>query len=154
LDTGPMLARRALPVGAEETAGALFERLASLGADLLVETLPRWLRGEIVPEPQDEALATPTRPLTKEDGRLGWTRPAEYLARQVRAYTPWPGAFTTWNGRQLKVLRAHALDSSHAADAPGQCSPCDEEAVAHLLCCASGQGALALEVIQLEGRKA
>src|SRR5262249_38297614 len=103
LDTGPMLARRAIRVGPEETAGELFDRLARPGAELLAETRPRWLRGEIVPEPQEDALATLTRPLAKEDGRLDWTWPGDYLARQVRAYAPWPGAFTTWSGRQLKV---------------------------------------------------
>ena len=111
LDTGPMLAKAAIPIGPDETAGDLFDRLASLGGTLLIETLPRWLRGEITPEPQDESRATLTRILTKEDGRLDWTQDAARLARQVRAFTPWPGAYTTWEGKQLKVIRAHAVES-------------------------------------------
>src|SRR5262249_61753249 len=119
LDTGPMLARRAIRVGPEETAGELLPRLAALGAELLIEALPRWLGGALVPEPQDGARATLTRPLTQEEGRLDWRPSAQYLARHVRAYTPWPGAFTTWNGQQLKVLRAHVATSPALSLPPG-----------------------------------
>ncbi len=152
LDTGPILAQRATPIGAEETAGELSDRLAQLGAALLVETIPHWLAGEVAPQPQDEARATVTRLLRKEDGRLDWARPAGEIARQVRAFTPWPGAFTTWNGRTLKVLRAHAIAAPDNL-LPGTCfAPSDP--AAGTLACVCGQGALALEVIQLEGKRA
>ncbi len=155
LDTGPMLARAAIPIAPEETAGDLFDRLAALGGDLLTEALPRWLRGEITPEPQNASLATLTRILTKDDGRLDWKQDAARLARQVRACTPWPGAFTTWEGKQVKVLRARAVTTaSGGANEPGACFVAREADGARLLCCACGSGSLALEVIQLEGRKA
>jgi methionyl-tRNA formyltransferase len=155
LDTGPMIAKAATPIRAEETAGDLFDRLATLGGTLLIETLPRWLRGEITPEPQDESRATLTRPLTKEDGRLDWTGDAARLARQVRAFTPWPGAYTTWEGKQLKVLRAHEVaEVSGGAGEPGRCYLSKDEGGARLLCCVCGSGSLALDVIQLEGRRA
>ncbi|MGZ6388333.1 MAG: methionyl-tRNA formyltransferase [Ktedonobacterales bacterium] len=158
LDTGPMLAKRATPIGPDETAGELFERLAALGGEALIETLPLWLAGGITPEPQDDALATLTRPLRKEDGRLDWSQPADALARQVRAYTPWPGAFSTWNGQQVKVLRAHPAAVDAGQRQPGACFVVRETtavgAASERLYCACGQGALALEVIQLEGRRA
>lgn len=158
LDTGPMLAKRATPIGPEETAGELFDRLAALGGDVLIETLPLWLAGGITPEPQDDAFATLTRPLRKEDGRLDWSQPADVLARQVRAYTPWPGAFSTWNGQQVKVLRAHPTSVAVGQHTPGTCflarEPMADGATDERLCCACGQGVLALEMIQLEGRRA
>jgi methionyl-tRNA formyltransferase len=155
LDTGPLLAQRATPIGADETAGDLTDRLAALGADLLVTTLPRWLRGAIIPAPQDDAHATLTRPLTKEDGHLDWTQPADRLARQVRAVAPWPGAWTTWEGRQLKVHRAHAVETQPAEIlVPGTCFLSDDPSGARALCCACGHGSLTLDVLQLEGRKA
>ena len=150
LDTGPALARRATPIGADETAGELSDRLALLGAELLVETVPRWLAGVITLEPQDESQATMTRLLQKSDGRLDWQRPADELANQVRAYTPWPGAYTTWEGRTLKVLRARAIPFETDLP-PGACLvPAGDTSLA-VIC---GEGALALEVIQLEGKRA
>lgn len=153
LDTGPVLAQAATPIAPDETAGQVFERLAELGAQTLVNTLPLWLAGGVTPEAQDERAATLTRPLAKEQGRLDWTQPADQLARQVRALTPWPGAYTTWEGRQLKILAAHPVTMPVGAHPPGQCFDAAENG-AGLLCVATGQGALALDVIQLEGRRA
>lgn len=150
LDTGSVLSQRATTIGPDETAGSLSDRLAEIGAELLVETVPRWLADVLAPQPQDESQATMTRLLRKSDGRMDWQRPAGELARQVRAYTPWPGAFTTWEGRTLKIQQAQALMSAPDL-APGTCFvPADDAALA----VACGQGALALEVIQLEGKRA
>ncbi len=108
VDTGAMLSQRAIPIGAEDTAGALFGKLSRLGADLLIETLPRYLAGELQPQPQDESKATYAPMLKKEEGRLDFTRPAEELVRRVRAFNPWPGAYMDFDGSMLKVHRAHA----------------------------------------------
>jgi methionyl-tRNA formyltransferase len=151
LDTGPVLEQTATPIGPDETAGQLSDRLAALGAETFVRTLPRWLSGAIVPRPQDEAAATMTRPLRKEDGLLDWTRPASDLVHVVRAYTPWPGAHTIFEGRQLKVLQARPVPLDPGELPPGQCFLREPD---HALCCTCGQGALALEMIQLEGRRA
>jgi methionyl-tRNA formyltransferase len=155
LDTGPVLAQQPTPIGARETAGELSVRLAELGANLLIAVLPRWLAGGIAPAPQDPALATTTRLLRKEDGLLDWARAAEELDRQVRAYTPWPGTFTTWQRRQLKLLRTRPLlaEPDEAPRVPGEVflAPVEE---GQQLACACGQGALALEMIQLEGKRA
>ena len=157
LDTGDILTARATPIGAEETTGALTERLAMLGADLLRETLPEWLAGRISAQPQDDAQATMTRPLRKEDGRLDWTLTADALDRQIRAVTPWPGAVTFWNGKQVKILRARPLPAEltpGTRPASGTTFPLVAKAGFGALGCVCGQGALALEVVQLEGKRA
>lgn len=149
MDTGPILARRRVPIAEDETGASLAEKLAHLGAELLVETLPRWLAGEIQPQPQDHTQASVARMLKKADGRLDWSKPAEYLARQVRAYTPWPGTFTTWDGKLLKVLRAHAVQRPLEGARPGEVRLLPEG-----LAVATGEGWLVLDEVQLEGRKA
>jgi methionyl-tRNA formyltransferase len=106
LDTGAMLTKAATPIGADETAGELFVRLAELGAELLVKTLPAYMNGDLDPEAQDDALATYAPMLTKADAELDFSTPAPKLARMVRAYNPWPGAWLAWHGQPLKVHRA------------------------------------------------
>ena len=153
LDTGPIIAQRAIPIRPDDTTGTLGVRLAELGARLLTETLPYWLAEAISCRDQDESQATMTRLLTKADGRLDWTQPTGALARRVRAVTPWPGAYTTWNGKLVKIQQAHPLDVSAEGRAPGQCFLTGAGA-ARTLAVACGQGALALDVIQLEGKRA
>jgi methionyl-tRNA formyltransferase len=108
LDTGPILTQRDLTVTSDDTSQSLGERLARLGAELLSDTLPDWLAGKIQPQPQDEALATYAPKIDKEQGRIDWTQPADKVVRKVRAFYPWPGAFTYWRDEPLKVLRATA----------------------------------------------
>lgn len=146
LDTGPILSQRALPIGPQETAGSLFERLARLGAELLVETLPAYLAGQITPRPQEDALATLAPRLQKEEGELDFQQTAEALARRVRAFNPWPGAYTYWEGQRLKIHQAHAAAESAAA--PG------ETAVhAALPAIGTAQGLLVLEKLQPSGKQ-
>ncbi|HLJ80753.1 MAG TPA: methionyl-tRNA formyltransferase [Ktedonobacterales bacterium] len=152
LDTGPIIAQRATPIGASETAGELTDRLAELGARLLVEMLPYWLADGASTREQDETQATMTRPLKKGDGRLDWSQSADELGRQVRAYSPWPGAFTTWKGARVKLLQAHAVPAKeHGASGTSRRAANDGVAWLEVAC---GQGALALDVIQLEGKRA
>jgi methionyl-tRNA formyltransferase len=108
VDTGAALSQRSIPVEAEDTGGSLTGKLAQLGADLLIETLPRYVSGGLLPTPQEESRATYAPLLKKEDGRLDFTRPADELARRVRALNPRPGAFMDLDGMLLKVHRAHA----------------------------------------------
>ncbi len=107
LDTGPILAQRSMRLTRDDTAGSVSETLSRLGADLLLETLPDYLDGKIVPTPQPEEGATYAPMLKKEDGRLDFTRPASELERRVRAMNPWPGAWFEWEGQPLKVHKAH-----------------------------------------------
>ena len=111
VDTGPVLSQRGIPVLPDDTAGTLSERLAGLGAELLIETLPGYLGGELLPQPQNGASATYAPMLKKEDGLLDFSHPAIELTKRVHAFNPWPGAFTLWKGQPLKVLRAHAVDA-------------------------------------------
>jgi methionyl-tRNA formyltransferase len=106
VDTGPVLSRRYLPISPDDTSGTLFTRLAPLGASLLLETLPLYLSGELVPQAQSSEGITYAPMLKKESGRLDLNLPAALLERQVRAFHPWPGSWTDWNTGPLKVLRA------------------------------------------------
>ena len=106
LDTGPILSQRAVRIQPDETAGSLFETLSMLGADLLLDTLPDYLNGDIEPRPQPEDGATYAPMLKKEDGRLDFSLPAKELERKVRAFNPWPGTYFEWDGNLLKVHRA------------------------------------------------
>ncbi|MCD6290833.1 MAG: methionyl-tRNA formyltransferase [Anaerolineae bacterium] len=146
MDTGPILAQATMKIRPDDTAGTLERRLAQQGADLLSATLPMWLAGEIHPQPQPEDQATVCRPIRKEHGRIDWTRPAVEIERMVRAYQPWPGAFTSWRGRMLKILRAHIAEG--AAD-PGEVIPWEDGAAV-----GTGHGLLVLDEIQMEGRRA
>jgi methionyl-tRNA formyltransferase len=114
VDTGPMLSAAYLPIAPDDTTGTLTPKLASLGADLLVRTLPRWLAGELAPIPQPEEGATYAPRITKEEGQIDWTEPAALIERRVRAYQPWPTAYSRWNGLGLKILRART-----EAEGPG-----------------------------------
>jgi methionyl-tRNA formyltransferase len=107
VDTGPILSQRAIPIAPDDTGGSLFEKMSVLGAELLMETLPSYLSGELIPQPQPEARATYAPMLKKEDGILDFSQPAIALERRVRAMNPWPGAFFEWQGQPLKVHKAH-----------------------------------------------
>ena len=111
MDTGPVLAQVEEAIRPEDTADTLTARLFRRGASLLAATLEPWARGEALPQPQDDAQASYTRPLRKEDGAMDFRQPAERLWLQVRAYVPWPGTHTTWAGRRLKLLDVVPLPS-------------------------------------------
>lgn len=107
LDTGPILAQRLIRLHPDETAGSLFQTLSTLGADLLLDTLPDYLSGKRIPQPQPEEGVTYAPMLKKEQGRLDFTREVNELERQIRAFNPWPGAFMDFDGTMLKIHRAH-----------------------------------------------
>ncbi len=117
LDTGPMLTQRAIPLAPDETGQSLHDKLAQIGGELLIETLPGYLDGRIQPQAQDEALVTYAPQIKKEEGHINWQQPAEAIERLVRAFTPWPGTYTFWDGQMLKILSGTTSDG-HAA--PGQ----------------------------------
>jgi len=119
LDTGPMLLQRAIPIAPDDVCGAVHDRLSELGAALLLEALPPYVRGDLIPQPQPEEGITFAPSLSKADGLIHWGEPAEAIGRQVRAYTPWPGTFTYCQGEPLKVLRGAALVGEIPGAAPG-----------------------------------
>lgn len=147
VDTGPILAQRKTNILPEEDAGTLSERLAHLGAELLMETLPVYLKGDLIPQTQDDTGATYAPMLKKEDGQLDFSQPAEALDLWVRAFNPWPGAYTFWQGQPFKILRARAVEGTVAA--PGT-------ALVHQgwPAIATSQGLLVLEEVQPAGKKA
>jgi methionyl-tRNA formyltransferase len=147
MDAGPVLAQTRCRIRPDDTRGTLTQRLAELGADLLVRSLPRWLAGEIVPRPQSRTGVTNTRMLEKADGRIDWRHSAVYIERMVRAYTPWPGAFTTYRDRLLKIRRADVLEDWRGGEVPGTVIALATYGVA----VSTGAGALVLQEIQLAG---
>ena len=107
LDTGPMLSKRSIRLTPTDTAGSVFEKLSTLGADLLIETLPDYLSGKLLPHPQPEEGMTYAPMLKKEEGKLDFAQDVNQLERRVRAFNPWPGAYMEFDGGMLKVHRAH-----------------------------------------------
>ncbi len=155
LDTGPILQTRHTPIGTGETAGELGKRLAGLGAELLADTLRSLAAGTLVARPQPEEGISHAPLLSKDDGRLDWSRGAAALAAQVRGLHPWPGTFCGYGDSQLKVLSAQAEamseDEARAASAsPGQVLSADDRGI-RVRC---GEGALVLTRVQPPGRKA
>ena len=143
LDTGPMLKQAEVALDARETGQSLHDKLAAMGGPLLLEVL----RENPAPQPQDEALVTYAGQIAKEDGRIDWTQSALEIDRQVRAYFPWPGTFTHFDGKLLKIIAGEALAS-------GSLPPGKVEARGDLpLVIGTGDGLFAPEVLQLEGKK-
>src|SRR5712692_5757747 len=154
VDTGPMLLKRSIPISEDETTGSLTSKLAELGAQTLLEALPLWITGKITPEPQDELRASHTHMLRKADGEISWELPAAVLARKVRAYTPWPAAYSHWRGKRLKIISAYALArESTEPVAPGMIGV-REEGGHKTLAIVTGAGLLVVKQLQLEGKKA
>lgn len=117
LDTGPILLQKKYPIGPDETYRDLEEKLATLSVEALTETIPPYIAGSLVPQPQNESNATMTKPLTRNDGRIDWNKSARDIYNQYRALAPWPGIWTTWNGRRLKLL---AMRPATASLPPGK----------------------------------
>jgi methionyl-tRNA formyltransferase len=154
IDTGPMLLQRSIPVSGDETTGSLTAKLAELGAATLIEALPLWIEGKLIPQPQDDQLASYTHMIRKEDGAINWREPAALLARQVRAFTPWPGAYTHWRGKLLKIISAHAVEQPAREPArPGSVS-IQAEAGQRMLAIETSEGILLVDHVQIEGKRA
>lgn len=168
VDSGPMLAQEREPIHADDTTPALGARLADLGARLMAETLPKVLRGEITPVAQDEAQASLSPKIGKDDGRIDWSKPAIEIERMIRAYTPWPGTFTQWNGLELKIVRAgvdellRTTNSAERGASSQRIGGAADESQPGLVVSlgksrvgvVSGEGALELLEVQLAGRRA
>lgn len=146
MDEGALLLQRSTRIGDDETYGDLQARLAVIGAAALTEALAALHAGRLADQPQDHAAATLAPMIEKENGRIDWAAPAESIARQVRAFNPWPSAFTWLDGKRLKIHRARALDRPAGA-IPGTIVGGGEAILV-----ATGAGMLAIEELQLEGR--
>ncbi|MBQ9438874.1 MAG: methionyl-tRNA formyltransferase [Lachnospiraceae bacterium] len=147
LDTGAILLQKGIPIEAGETSGTLFEKLALFSKSLILEALAGLEKGSLKPIPQEEGLATKTKIIKKSDGRIDWRKGAAELERMIRAYDPWPGAFTMFRQKQMKIYRAEVVELSQGA--PGEALFADKDGFA--VCC--GEGALKVMELQMEGKK-
>lgn len=145
LDTGPLLRQKSIPIPEDMTAGVLFDILAQMGADLLVETLPKYISGGIQPRPQNDEKATYAPRLEKEDGELDFNQPAEFLARMVRAYSPWPGTYQFFDDTRIKMFKAHVVESQ-------QCMPGKRYLVDDQPAWGTISGLLVLDEVQVAGK--
>lgn len=159
VDAGPVVAQTRLPIGPLDTTGTLTDRIAEAGAALLGEALPRWVAGALTSTPQDPSQATSTPKLTKDDGRIDWSRSAAEVDRAIRAFQPWPTAFTTYRGEPLTVHAAWplamTLDVLPGAVVAGDGQPLTPllpSRVARALV-ACGSGVIALLDIQRPGKR-
>jgi len=150
MDTGPILSQSAISIQPEETGGQLSERLASSGAELLVNTLPGYLKGEIKAQPQDESKATYAPRLRKKDGELDFTNTAATLSLRVRAFNPWPGAYTIWQNQVVKIHRAFPVQD---AEIDRKLEPGQHAVYRGLPAISTAEGLLVLEEIQPAGKK-
>lgn len=152
MDTGPIVTQIIVGIEPSDTTESLTNRLAQASVRLLAEALPLWFDGSLKPKPQDSSKATYTSPITKEDGAIDWRMSTIEISRRVRAFYPWPGCYTWWQGKLLKVLEAIPLNKEGSLVpgrvvtlAPGQPAAVGVE---------TGDGVLGLLRVQLEGKRA
>jgi methionyl-tRNA formyltransferase len=153
LDTGPVFSSRTIPIAEQDTSPALQERLAHLGAELLVKDLPAIIAGSIAAAPQPAEGVTYAHKITSSQCLVEWTKSAEDIARQVRAFCPHPGSHTMWSGRRLKILQARVITtgvSDSLSLPPGTVVRANTDSFT--IRCGNG-GLLAIEEVQLEGKK-
>ena len=148
LDTGDMLRQQSTPINAEDNSQILHDRLASLGAELLIPTLRDYIAGGVTPLPQPAEGASYARKITKEDGRLDWTQPARTLWNRIRAFTPWPGAFTFVPAQpQPQLLKIWQAEIAEHSGQPGEILQADKTGV--IVAC--GEQSLRITQLQREG---
>jgi len=151
MDTGPMLSVAREPIRPDDTTASLSERMSHLGAQLMANTLPTYLSGEIVPQPQPTEGVTYSPKINKADAQIDWRKPAVEIERMVRAYIPWPGTQTLWDGQMVKVLKAAISDQRSAnSEQAGLVVKLKDGSIGVM----TGDGVLVLKKIQLAGRKA
>jgi methionyl-tRNA formyltransferase len=145
LDTGDILLQHRIDIRSNDTGGSLHERLAQIAPDALLDSLRLFVEGSAPRIPQDNSLATYAPKLKREDGKIDWSEPAHIIERKIRAFNPWPGAFMTIDGRNLKIFSASVVDLSGE---PGEILRGEDE-----LIIAASKGALSLSEVQLEGKR-
>ena len=155
LDTGPVLGRAKIPISRQDTTDSLTAKLSQIAARLLQEVLPCWSRGEITPEPQNEAEATYSSSITKEEGEIDWHLPAIDIGRRVRAFQPWPGCCTGWQGRELKIIEAVPLPGGRDTEVGRVVAPTPAIARSNTMFgVGTGDGILGVSRVQLGGKRA
>jgi len=153
LDTGPVLARAQIAVVDSDTTGTLTGKLSLIGARLLQEVLVYWPRGELTPRPQNEAEATFSRPIAKGEGTIDWQLTAVDIWRRVRAFQPWPGCYTTYRGRRLKIVEAVPLPGNGAFEAGRVVALSSAVEKRAAFGVSTGDGVLGVLTVQPEGKR-
>ncbi len=148
LDTGPMFLLKRLPLAPNETGGSLHDKLAKLGAEALMEALPKIADGSLAPEPQDDSRSNYAKKLDKAEARIDWQQPAEQIERQVRAFNPWPVAHAAYEDANLRIWEAHAMAGVGAA--PGTVMAAGRQGID----VATGDGLLRVTRLQMPGKRA
>ena len=151
MDTGPILSQREVSISADDTAGSLSIKLAHAGAQLLMETLPLWFDGRVEPRPQEESRASYSKVITKGDGEIDWRLSTLELWRRARAFDPWPGCYTRWRGKRLKLGKVVPLYGEKSGE-PGEVINLSPPAPA-TVGVGTGDGVLGLLRVQLEGKR-
>ena len=151
MDTGPILNQKEVPISDEDTTGSLSVKLAKVGAQLLMETLPLWINGRIKPRPQDESGASYSKIITKEDGEIDWRLSTQELWRRVRAFDPWPGSYARWHDKRLKLVKVLPV-YGEKSDEPGKVVALPPPAPV-TVGVETGDGVLGLVKLQLEGKR-
>ncbi len=155
MDTGPVFSRARIPVMPWDTTGSLAPKLVQIGARMLLEILAQLPRGKVFPEPQNDAEASYTAGITKEEGKIDWKLPAAEIWRRVRAYQPWPGAYTFWQGKQIKIIEAVPLTDGTPFEAGRVITlPPDRISLKGAFGVGTGEGVLAVTKVQIEGKRA
>ena len=149
MDTGPILAQEKVGVSFMDTTGSLTSRLADVGARLLLETVPKWLGGELRPQAQDKSQATYSKLIISEDAEIDWHLSAVELWRRVRAYNPWPGCYTWCQGKRLKIHEAIPVDDMAKGELGEVIALTEPPGVGVV----TGHGILGLGQVQLEGKR-
>jgi methionyl-tRNA formyltransferase len=149
LDTGPILAQKKVGISFMDTTGSLSSRLADVGAELLLETLPKWLEGELKPQAQDESQATYSKLITSKDAEIDWHLSSLELWRMVRAYNPWPSCYTWCQGKRLKIHKAIPLSDGGSGEIGEVIALAEQPGIGVV----TKQGILGLCQVQLEGKR-
>ena len=153
MDHGPVITQKTFSLSDKKwTSAELHDALADMGARMLIETLPQWINGTIVATPQDDTKASYCKLIKKDHGRINWSRPAEDIERMIRAYAPWPSAWTLWPGRdkiyRIRIDEAEVIDEESPVGSPGyvwQMHP-------YSLLIKTGRATLAVRKITIEGK--
>jgi methionyl-tRNA formyltransferase len=135
MDHGPIITQEKIDISPDDTYQTLEEKLAQLASDSLIKILPQYIQEEIKPKPQDENKASYTKILTRQDGKIDWDKSAQEIERMVRAFSPWPGTWTEFNDKRVKILKAKVVDKESKATIK------------------TGDGYLFLELVQPAGKK-
>jgi methionyl-tRNA formyltransferase len=149
MDTGDVLTCRSVDIGENETGGELFDRLSGISGELVRDELPRFVRGELTAHAQPSEGVTHARMIEKTDGVLDFSQPAQAVHDRARGFYPWPGAFTSLDGKRLKVHRTRLVARTGKLGAPGRVLAAANDGIV----VACGEGALRLEELQLDGKK-